>query len=89
MITYIAWILISIISAFKMLMLIRAICSWFPSIRDTGFFRFIYSITEPPLVPIRKVLNNIGWVRRFPLDLSFLALYLLLELVSSMLTIYI
>ena len=87
-ITYIAWILYSLISAFKLLMLIRAICSWIPSVRETGFFAFIHSLTEPPLVPIRNILNNISWVRRFPLDLSFLALYLILEFISSLLTIY-
>lgn len=89
MITYIAWILISLISAYQLLMLIRAICSWIPPVRETGFYRFIFAITEPPLVPIRNLLNNISWVRRFPLDLSFLAFYLLLELISSLLTFYV
>ncbi len=89
MITYIAWILISLISAYKLLMLIRAICSWIPPVRETGFYGFIFAITEPPLVPIRNLLNNISWVRRFPLDLSFLAFYLLLELISSLLTFYV
>lgn len=89
MITYIAWILISLISAFKMLMLIRAICSWIPQVRETRFYEIIFSITEPPLVPIRKLLNNISWVRRFPLDLSFLAFYLILEFTSSLLAFYI
>ena len=88
MITYVAWVLYSLISAFKMLMIIRAICSWIPSVRETGFFQFIHSITEPPLVPIRKLLNNITWIRQFPIDFSFLALYLILQFVSSMLTIY-
>ena len=87
-IKYIAWILYSLISAYKMLMLVRAICSWIPPVRDTKFFGFIHTITEPPLIPIRNLFHKISWMRNFPLDLSFLAFYILLDVVSSVLTIY-
>lgn len=87
-IKYIAWVLYSLISAFQMIMVVRAICSWIPPVRDTKFFGFLHMITEPPLIPIRNLLYKISWIRNFPLDLSFLVLYFLLNIVGGLLTIY-
>ena len=82
----IAWILVPTISAYQIIMFARAICSWFPRVRDTKFFRFLYIITEPLLSPIRELLNKLNWVRMLPIDLSFLALYLLLDVVAIVLS---
>ena len=79
----IAWILFSLIEAYQMIMVVRAICSWIPPVRETKFFAFLRLITEPLLRPIRELLNKLNWVRMIPIDFSFIALYLLLGAASS------
>ena len=68
-----------------MIMVVRAICSWIPPVRETKFFAFLRLITEPLLRPIRELLNKLSWVRMIPLDFSFIVLYFLLSAVSGML----
>lgn len=73
-----------VIEVITIMMLIRAVVSWFPAI-DTNnqFMRFIYTVTETLIAPVRKVLWKIDFVRSCPLDLSFLATYLLLHMAQS------
>ena len=85
-IRYLAITLISVISTFQLVMVVRAICSWFPKIRATKFFRILYVITDPVIAPMRNLLFKISFIRRLPIDLSFLATYLFLELVITFLT---
>lgn len=87
-ITIIAWVLISAISAYQMIMFVHAICSWIPPVRESKFFRFLHMLIEPLLSPIRNVLHKINWIRMLPIDLSFLALYLLLEAVAMVLSMF-
>ncbi|MBO5338808.1 MAG: YggT family protein [Clostridia bacterium] len=84
----IAWILVPTISAYQLIMFARAICSWFPPVRETKFYRFLYIITEPLISPIRELLHKISWIRMLPIDLSFLVLYLLLDVVAVILSIF-
>lgn len=75
------------IEAITVLMLIRAVLSWFPGIRiPTKFSAFLYGITEFFISPVRTFLMKIGFVQRFPLDLSFLATYFLLHALQGMLS---
>lgn len=83
---YLAVSLISVISLFQFVMLVRAVCSWFPKVRVTKFFRILHVITEPVISPMRDLLFKISFLRRLPIDLSFLATYLFLELVITFLT---
>jgi YggT family protein len=81
----IAWILFSLIEAYQMIMVVRAICSWIPPVRETKFFAFLRLLTEPLLSPIRELLNKLSWVRMIPLDFSFIVLYFLLSAISGVL----
>ncbi len=83
---YLAITLVSVISTFQFIMIIRAVLSWFPKVRDTKFFRLLHIITDPVISPMRNLLFKISWIRRLPIDLSFLATYLFLELVVTFLT---
>ncbi len=64
------------------LIIARAISSWF--IRDlrNPIIRFLYDITEPLLSPIRGILNSLGLGGNM-LDFSPLVLFLLLQMVSN------
>ena len=68
-----------VLYAFDLLLIVRAICSWVPSFRESMVYRFSYKITEPILSPVRDLLFKINWVRMCPIDLSFLVVVLLVN----------
>ena len=73
----------TILYAFDLLLLVRAVCSWVPSFRESAVYRFSYTITEPVLRPIRDLLYRAEWARRCPIDLSFLVVILIVNVLSS------
>ena len=75
----------SVLSILQLAMLVRALMSWIPSLQGSQLQGFLYQITEPIIMPFRRLLWKIPAVRSFPLDLSFLAVWLLLSLVAQLL----
>ena len=73
----------TILTVFDFLLLVRALCSWVPSFRNSIIFRLSFAVTEPILSPIRDFLFRFEWARRSPLDISFLVVLLLVNLLSS------
>lgn len=74
-----------ILRLFEILLFIRAILSWFPISRDNAVSRFLESATEPVLLPVRKLLYRIPALQNFPLDLSYIVVFLLIQLLSGIL----
>jgi uncharacterized protein YggT (Ycf19 family) len=73
-----------ILSVFQLAMLIRAIMSWFPG--DSNKFEiFLYAITEPLILPVRKLFERLNWFQELPIDVSFFVTYLLLSVVLVLL----
>ncbi|MBR0443087.1 MAG: YggT family protein [Clostridia bacterium] len=66
-------------------MLLRAILSWFPIDEDNRFLNLLYCITEPIIMPVRALLEKLGWFQDLPLDMSFFFTYILLSVVSMLL----
>ena len=63
---------------------LRAILSWFPPNSKENVIRnFVYTVTEFFIAPVRAFLDRFDWVRRTPLDISFLVTYILLSLLST------
>ena len=81
------YILSSLLSVFDLILLARAICSWFPAARESAVYRFAFAVTEPVLSPVRDLLHKFEWARRCPIDLSFLVVILLVNMLSSSLGI--
>jgi YggT family protein len=65
-------------------MTIRAILSWFVE-GDGPFIRFLYVITEPAIMPIRKLLVKKNWLQGSPIDFSFMLTYIVLFVVQLLL----
>ena len=72
--------------AVQLLMLVRAVMSWFPPSDGRGgpIRTFVYSLTEVFIMPVRALLDRFEWARRSPLDISFLITFLLLSLLSTL-----
>ena len=62
------------------LIVIHAIGSWFPQIRESRVYYFIDRMVDPLLEPIRKVIPTVGGV-----DISPMILILLLLLIERLL----
>ncbi len=66
--------------ALNIAMLIRAVLSWIPGVEGNVFAGFIYTVTEPLIVPVRMLFSRFGWFERSPLDIAFFATGLILTL---------
>ena len=63
----------TLINLLQTLMLIMALMSWIPQLRQSRLYYAISMIVEPVIDPFRRLLYKIPGMDRFPLDLSFLA----------------
>ena len=66
-------------------MFIRAIMSWFPT-ESNKFENFLYVITELLIIPIRKLFEKFNWFQGLPIDISFFVTYLLLSIITLLLS---
>ena len=67
-----------------LLMLVRALLSWIPNARG-AVYEFIVMMTEPVIMPVRRVVDRFMGKSALPVDVSFIAAYLLLYLLSLIL----
>ena len=71
-----------ILSVLYFLLIIRAIMSWIPG--DMGKLGdFVYGVTEPVLSPVRELFDKVGGRSFMPIDLSFLAVMLVITLLLN------
>lgn len=66
----------------ELMMLVRAVMSWFPVDDDNAILRFAYGVTEPFIYPVRLLLDRIPAFQEMPIDISFFVTFLLLTLVQ-------
>ncbi len=74
-----------IIQLVQLLMLVRAILSFLPIDDRSPILAFVYMVTEPVIFPMRVIFDRFGIGEGLPIDLPFLATYLLLTIVSILL----
>ncbi len=67
------------------LMLVMAIMSWVPQLRQSRLYQIVSMMVEPVIDPFRRLLWKIPGMDRFPLDLSFLAAWLVLSFLAGIL----
>jgi YggT family protein len=61
-------ILGALIQIYTVVIIVRAVFSWLPpENRENEFYRFIFSITEPALRPLRQLLPGSGRIDFSPL----------------------
>ena len=74
-----------LIDVLQLLMIVMALMSWIPQLRESRVYQIISTLVEPVIDPFRRLLRKIPGLDRFPLDLSFLAAFLVLTLLQSLL----
>ena len=75
---------LALIGILQLLMLVSALMSWVPQLRQSRLYQAISMVLEPLMAPVRSLLFRIPGMDRFPLDLSFLAVWLLLSLAAQL-----
>ena len=76
------------LTVLEIAMLLRAILSWIVMASEGGAARlygFFTLITEPIVLPFRKIFDHFGWGEDLPIDLPFMAAYMAIILVSLLL----
>ena len=84
---FVGTICLAMIDIIIIAMLIRAVMSWFVA-SDNVISSFLYSITEPIILPVRKLLEKLDFTSGLPIDLSFLVTYVLLYALKSILSMW-
>ncbi|MBR5390165.1 MAG: YggT family protein [Clostridia bacterium] len=78
-------VVILLLDSLQLLMLAMAVMSWIPQLRESRVYQIVCSVVEPIIDPFRRLLYRIPGMDRFPLDLSFLAAWIVLSLVRGLL----
>lgn len=65
-------IALAILSVLDFAMLGRAILSWIDPMGDGPLASFLYAVTEPIILPFRKLFDKLNWFVGSPLDMAFL-----------------
>ncbi len=74
-------ILCALVTAYWVVLILRAILSWFPIRPGTGLasvYRVLLDLTEPLLAPLRRIIPPAGM-----LDVSFIVLFVILIIVRQ------
>ena len=82
----VATVVVSLLTVIQFAMMIRAILSWFP-MDDNAFTNFLYGLTEPVIYPVRALFVRMNWFQQTPLDMSFLVTFLLLSVLTTLLSL--
>lgn len=75
-----------LLDVLSLAMLCRAIFSWFDQTEESRFSGFLYMLTEPVILPIRKLCQRMRWFEGSPLDFPFLLTMILLSLFGVLLS---
>jgi len=74
-----------LLNVISTLLVIRAICTWFPQIRQSKFYDVLFQLTEPILSPIRDLLNKLK-IGNGMFDFSLIAAYIIIMILQALIT---
>lgn len=72
-----------VLRAVETLMILRALLSWIMPPDANQVTRFLYNVTEPIIEPVRRILGRFEFFRSCPIDLTFLAALLIIDLADG------
>ena len=74
-----------LIDILQLAMLVRAILSWIDPMHEWRISAFLYSLTEPVILPVRALCEKKHWFEGLPLDMPFMITWLLLSVIGTVL----
>lgn len=79
---------ITLIGVIEFAMFARAILSWFDQTGESKLSMFLYAVTEPVILPVRKLCERMHWFEGVPIDIPFMLTWLILMIVQLMLEVF-
>ncbi len=70
-----------LLEAISYLLLARIILSWIPQVRQSKFYGFILQVTEPLLIPVRKLISKTK-AALWPIDVSVIIIFILIGIIQ-------
>ena len=80
-------IALALLSVLDIAMFARAILSWIDPMGDGPLSSFLYVITEPIILPFRKLFEKMNWFAGSPIDMAFLFAMFAIVLLQSLLEV--
>lgn len=80
--------ILTLLDVMEIAMFVRAILSWFDPEGEGALSSFLFVITEPLVLPFRKLCEKMHWFEGSPLDFPFLFTVLMLAVVSTLLEVF-
>ncbi len=74
-----------VLGAVSLAMLIRAVLSLIMMGEESRFSMLLFYFTEPFILPVRKILDRLGWFAGMPIDFSFFLTAVILGMLQSLL----
>ena len=71
-----------LLKAVSLCMLARALLSFFELNPENKLVKLLYAMTEPAVIPIRKLFYKKNWFADMPIDMSFTFAFLLISLLE-------
>lgn len=67
-------------------MCIRAVLGWLFMENSGRLMRFLYVLTEPAVMPIRRLFYKLNWFQGMPFDMAYMFAYVELFLIQMLLS---
>ena len=80
---------LALIGALEIAMFARAILSWFDQTGESKISAFLYTVTEPVIIPVRRLFERMHWFEGLPIDVAFTATWLLLMVIQILLETFV
>ena len=68
--------------------LLRVIFSVLDPMQEMSITRFLYVMTEPLILPVRRLCERMHWFEGVPIDIPFMLTWLLLMIVQMLLEVF-
>ena len=81
---FLAYFLHMLISLLEFLLIARCVLSWLPDFQRSGIGDFIYTMTDPLVLPFQAVLGRFDFLRSMPFDFSPLFAYMVLQALQNL-----
>ena len=75
-----------ILSLVEVAMFVRALFSWIFADAEGLIIDFVYLLTEPIILPFRKLFEKLGWFQNSPLDIAYLFAVISLGVITTFIT---
>lgn len=80
---------LALLGVLDVAMFVRAILSWIDPMGDGPLASFLYAVTEPLILPYRKLFEKLNWFADSPIDVAFFFTLITITVLQTLLEVLI